>query len=131
MIKDKDLYRALLIELEKLEIPHWQQAISPRQFDALCAQYGESVVSMHLLMLSDEGQLISLGFSSTGDLYYERLSPKARDFLDAFRDDNNWYEAKRLSQKAGGWTVELLLDIGKSILKKKIEDATGGLKLPI
>ncbi len=54
-----------------------------------------------------------------------RLTWDGHDFLDSIRDPVIWQETKEGVKKAGGFSLELLGDLAKGLLKKKIEDHTG------
>lgn len=47
------------------------------------------------------------------------------DFLDSIRDPDVWNKTKKGALAAGGFTLNLLNDLAKGFIKKKIEDSTG------
>jgi hypothetical protein len=46
-------------------------------------------------------------------------------FLDSVRNQDVWSKTKEAALAAGGFTIKLLADIAKTVLKKQIEDHTG------
>ena len=53
------------------------------------------------------------------------LTWDGHDFLDSIRDPVIWQETKEGVKKAGGFSLELLGDLAKGLIKKKIEEHTG------
>jgi hypothetical protein len=47
------------------------------------------------------------------------------EFLDSVRDPKIWERAKKGAEGAGGFTVDLLKDLAKGLVKKQIEEYTG------
>jgi hypothetical protein len=47
------------------------------------------------------------------------------DFLDSVRDPEIWAKTKQGAETAKGFTVDLLKDLAKGLVKKQIEDYTG------
>ncbi len=50
---------------------------------------------------------------------------RGHDFLNSIRDPEVWNETKKMVQASGGFTLDLLKDLAKGLIKKKIEDHTG------
>jgi hypothetical protein len=53
------------------------------------------------------------------------LSWAGDDFLDSVRDPEIWRQTKEGAKKAGGFTVELLGDLAKGLIKTQIKKHTG------
>jgi hypothetical protein len=65
-------------------------------------------------------------YDKTSDTFgVERLSMDGHDFLDSIRDPDVWNKTKKGALAAGGFTLNLLNDLAKGLIKKKIEDSTG------
>jgi len=61
----------------------------------------------------------AIGFGLTG------LTWHGHEFLDAIRDPEIWRRTKEGANKAGGFTVSLLADLAKGLIKTQIEKHTG------
>lgn len=46
-------------------------------------------------------------------------------FLDSVRDPETWWRTKKAAAGAGGFTLDLLKDLAKGLIRKQIEDRTG------
>jgi hypothetical protein len=80
-------------------------------------------------MLYDAGYIEGIA-SSPYQSQYKRiavrdLSMKGHDFLNSIRDQDVWNKTKKGADAAGGFTIDLLADLAKGFIKKKIEDHTG------
>jgi hypothetical protein len=53
------------------------------------------------------------------------LTWQGHDLIEPIRDPETWRKTKDGALKAGGWTVELLKEIAKGLIKRKFEDASG------
>ncbi|MOA67102.1 hypothetical protein D3C78_1941230 [compost metagenome] len=53
------------------------------------------------------------------------LTPAGHDFADSVRDEKIWRRAKEGALAAGGSTIEILVDLAKGLIRKKIGEATG------
>ena len=53
------------------------------------------------------------------------LTWDGHDFLDSIRDPVIWNKTKEGAKKAGGFTVSLLADLAKGLIKTQIEKHTG------
>ena len=51
--------------------------------------------------------------------------PTGNDCVDTVRDPAIWHETKEGAKKAGGFSVDLLLALGKGLIKKKSQQHTG------
>jgi hypothetical protein len=54
-----------------------------------------------------------------------RLSNSGHDFLDTIRDPKIWVQTKKGAEQAGGFTLDLLKDLAKGLVKKQVEEWTG------
>jgi hypothetical protein len=63
--------------------------------------------------------------AAAGHVIVQRITWNGHDFLDSIRDPRIWDKAKRQVQGAGGFTVDLLKDLAKGLVKKQIEEYTG------
>lgn len=56
-----------------------------------------------------------------------QLTWHGHEFLDTLRDPTVWERAKGVAEKAGGASLQVLLEVGKAII---VETAKGLVKLP-
>jgi hypothetical protein len=121
-----DLVRDLLFRLEALPIgigeAHLLTVTGP---PLVLAGEDASEVYYNMRLLANAGFLDltdgqpAVGFGIKG------LTWQGHDFLDSVRDPEIWRRTKEGAQKAGGFTVELLSDLAKGLIKTQIEKYTG------
>ena len=58
-------------------------------------------------------------------LFELRLTWAGHDYLDAVRDPEIWKQTRAGAEKVGGFTIDLLKELAKGLIKKKIEEHTG------
>ncbi|CCE25782.1 DUF2513 domain-containing protein [Methylotuvimicrobium alcaliphilum] len=123
MKRDWELVRKILLKIEALETI---------KRSVVCAQdiedYDEENVSYHIYLLEQAG-LIEAAVQkhhNTGirALAYN-LTWSGHEFLDVIRDPDIWQQTKEGAKKATGFSLELLRDLAKGLIKKKIEEHTG------
>jgi hypothetical protein len=56
---------------------------------------------------------------------FSGITWQGHDFIDSVRDDKIWAETKDTAKKAGGWTLSLLSEIAKAVIKENITKHTG------
>jgi Hypothetical protein (DUF2513) len=66
-----------------------------------------------------------LSKSLGGSYVINGLTWAGHDFLDSIRDPKIWEKTKKGAEAAGGFTVDLLKDLAKGLVKKQIEEYTG------
>jgi len=57
-----------------------------------------------------------------GSFLFRRLTMEGHDFLDTVRDPEIWRRTKQGATKAGGWTIGLLAEFGRAVLKQKAKE---------
>jgi hypothetical protein len=129
MKRDMDLIRELLLKLEALDVPLGvRKTLSPHAPELAVENATPEEVGHHLRMLVS-GNLVETGVSSPfgpdGSLAFRQLSWAGRDFLDSVRSPEVWAKTKKGAEAAGGFTVDLLKDLAKGLVKKQIEEFTG------
>jgi Hypothetical protein (DUF2513) len=58
-------------------------------------------------------------------LRFRQISWQGREFLDTVRDPEIWAKTKKGAEEAKGFTIDLLKDLAKGLVKKQIEELTG------
>jgi len=124
MKRNMDLVRDLLLAIEKHPtLADGSQILSVDSSEKLGIQdHSLEEIFYHLELLIKKGLIdgeITLLYIISG------LTWDGHDFLDSIRDPVIWQETKEGVKKAGGFSLELLSDLAKGLIKKKIEDHTG------
>ena len=124
MKRNMDLVRDLLLAIEKHPtLADGSQILSVDSSEELGIQdHSLEEIFYHLELLIKKGLIdgeITLLYLISG------LTWDGHDFLDSIRDPVIWQETKEGVKKAGGFSLELLSDLAKGLIKKKIEDHTG------
>jgi Hypothetical protein (DUF2513) len=121
MKRDMDLVRKLLLEIEEKDVGDGQW------INIKIADFSEAQITEHLFLLY-KAQLVEGNDTSSlnkRSFMPRRLTWNGYDFIDSIRDVETWKKTKNGALAAGGWTVDILRDLAKGLIKKKIEDATG------
>lgn len=118
---DYDLIRTIMLNLETEHIGGTQML-----FDSNVDGYTPNEVIGHYHHLIDRG-FIEAEVTGSGSLNLKAqgILPDGHDFLEAVRDEQIWNKTKKGALQAGGGTLEILKDLAKGYLKKKVEDTTG------
>jgi hypothetical protein len=126
MMRDMDLIRDILLELDanpKLNGRSLHRGRANAFFEK--GDVSDDDAAYHLLLLIDRKFVIGTydRISATFDI--ERLSMDGHDFLDSVRDLEVWKKTKKGAEAAKGFTIDLLKDLAKGLVKKQIEEFTG------
>ena len=126
MQRDMDLIRNLLLRLDAMPIGIGEAYFLELNKPPLCLQGDDpNKVYYNMKLIADAGFLAltpsqpGIGFGLTG------LTWHGHEFLDTVRDPEIWRRTKEGANKAGGFTVSLLADLAKGLLKTQIEKHTG------
>lgn len=122
MKRNMDLVREILLSAEALE--HGYVNDAPK-IDG----YTEDQVGHHVYLMEQAGLVEAADSSSL-----ESDSPIAllisvtwqgHDFLDSVRDPEIWKQTKDIAERAGGYSIALLGDLAKGLIKTQIKRITG------
>lgn len=119
-----DLVRLLLLKLESMsDDAHSVSILDPAGFDL--EGYSAEQVDYHLNLLVDANLVDQGGSGALSGFMFKQLTWAGHDFLDSVRDDEIWRRARDGAKAAGGFSIELLGDLAKGLIRKKIADHTG------
>lgn len=126
MKRDMDLVRALLLRVESWEIPPGgvMSNLFATDPEVRIDGYTETAVDYHLEYLIDSG-LVDGSCNIERRFRIHKLTPDGHDLVESIRDPAIWSETKEGVKKAGGFTVELLRDLAKGLIKTQIAKHTG------
>ena len=126
MKRDMDLIRELMLKLELLDNPFgttrwleiWDEPFSfqPTEKDRILG---------HLKLLKEAGFIDGAPSPMNGNLEFRSITHSGHDFLDSVRDPEIWRKTKDGAAAAGGFTVELVGELAKGLIKTKIKQHTG------
>jgi hypothetical protein len=125
MKRDMDLIRSVLLGIEdhpKLNGTEIMQ-YDENKDNLGISGYSENQVVYHIDMLIEAG--LVKGEKVYGGPLIEKLTWSGHEFVDAVRDPDIWRQTKEGAKKASGFSLELLRDLAKGLIKKKIEEHTG------
>lgn len=123
MKRDLDLIRNLMVHLENnLEYGQHINNVS------LCEVFQSEQNSLekicyHLDLIKDASWINTAGnISLHGHKLYEimTITNNGHDFLDAVRDTKIWDKVKNKLSEIGGYTLPIVIELGKDYLKKQI-----------
>lgn len=122
MKRDMDVVRELLLRIEAApQRPSWKAIVTSTD-DAVSDNE-----LWHLKLMEDAGLVASKPIFFQGHRLPEMLEItwEGHDFLDSVRDPKIWEKTKKGAEAAGGFTLELMKDLAKGLLKKQVEEFTG------
>jgi hypothetical protein len=120
MKRNADLIRKILLTVEAQGDGIRYIEINDEYF----VQFSAEEITYHVKLAYEAGYIGEWLESDDGCSVLE-LSNKGHDFLDMFRDEETWNKVKKLGSKAGGWSLEILADLGKGFLKTQAKRLTG------
>jgi Hypothetical protein (DUF2513) len=126
MKRDMDLIRELLLKLEALPLQRGASAhITPNWEGIAVPGYDVDHIDYHLTQIRNAGLIDEGGIRPAEGIGFRSLTWEGHDFLDSVRDPKIWAKTKSGALAAGGFTVDLLKDLAKGLIKKQIEERTG------
>jgi Hypothetical protein (DUF2513) len=126
MKRDMDLIRELLLKLEALPMgPGGIVTIAPYDEEVAVPGYDPDQIDYHLSQICKSGFIDEGGAHPMVGIGFHCLTPTGHDFLDSVRDPEIWAKTKKGAEAAKGFTVAILKDLAKGLVKKQIEEFTG------
>lgn len=129
MKRDMDLIREILLEIETGTIQfctltkHEANILQVNDSELCESDAKASKLAYHLELL-ENASLIEC--NNTSEFWRIRnITWNGHDFLDSIRDPEIWQRTKEGALSAGGFTIDLLKDLAKGYLKKRISEKTG------
>ncbi len=124
MRRDMDLLRLLLLKLETInEDP---QAVYNYSYKELAVEgFSLEQVIYHLDLAVEAGLIDQGGSGAMNSFTFSRLTWDGHDFVDSVRDDEIWRKTRQGANAAGAFTLEMVKELAKGFIKKKIADHTG------
>lgn len=121
MKRDMDLIRNLLLEIEE------KDGGNNGRIDFDKGKISENTIVEHLFLMHTANLIEGINAStmSCRGFLAQRLTWQGHDFLDSVRDPEIWQKTKDGAMAAGGFTVELLGEIAKGLLRTQIKKFTG------
>jgi DNA-binding transcriptional ArsR family regulator len=118
-----DLVRSILLSIEASESP------SLEQIDKMDG-YSQDEVNYHLKLMFEagliHGYLESDPNSSMGyHVWHPQLKWDGHEFLDNIRDDEIWKKTKEGATKIGSWSLSVIGDVAKTIIKLEAKKHLG------
>lgn len=127
MKRDMDLVRELLLRLEPIPVRPGATLLYGHHPDLQVEGFTPPEINYHLELLRD-AKLIrgSKDQPRLGSgIKFESLTWAGHDFLDSVRSPQVWTKTKEGAEAAGGFTLDLIRDLAKSILKQKLREIVG------
>lgn len=123
MKRDMDLIRDLLLAIEADGQFNGLSIVEPSIGDLGITEDNFYVIAYHLTLLIEAG--IIEGRDGMRMPMLRRLTWAGHDFVDSIRDPDVWMKTRKNAMAAGGFTVDLLSDLAKGFIRKKVEEMTG------
>jgi len=122
MKRDMDLIRDLLLKIEEAPPKASWRVIVTTKDDTESER-----ILWHLALIEGAGFIKSTPLHLGGRRLPENIELEwaGHDFLDSVRDPKIWEKTKKGVEGAGGFTLDLVKDLAKGLVKKQIEEYTG------
>ncbi|MGE6995457.1 DUF2513 domain-containing protein [Pseudomonas sp. NPDC047961] len=124
MQRDMDLIRLLLLKVEALPIPVNSMGVL-READLGDLEFSHEEIAYHWNLIVEAGLIEQPGNTPKGLLAVRRLTWKGHDFVDSVRDDDVWQKTRKGALAAGGMSIDLVADLAKGFIRKKVAELTG------
>ncbi|WP_353198249.1 DUF2513 domain-containing protein [Sandarakinorhabdus sp.] len=123
MKRDMELIRKILFHIEACERPN-----GPDQIDL--PEESPDAVSYHVSLLLEANLIQGMVQPDPNSvygcwIYHPSLTWNGHEFLDNVRDDAVWKKTKEGASKVGGWSISLVGDIAKAVLKVEAKRRLG------
>jgi len=124
MKRDMGLMRSLLLKLEALD-EDGQRIYNFGSGDIQIDGYTWAQVNYHYELAEEAGLVDMGGRGAMNGIQFRRLTWGGHDFVDAVRDEDIWNKTKAGALAAGGFSFDLVKDLAKGFIRKKVETLTG------
>ncbi|RYY90112.1 MAG: DUF2513 domain-containing protein [Chitinophagaceae bacterium] len=122
MKRDMDLVREILLDAESLEHGYVNGVL---KIDG----YTEDQIGHHVYLMEQAGLVEAADASSMDSdspiALLISIKWQGHDFLDSVRDPEIWKQTKDIAERAGGYSIALLGDLAKGLIKTQIKRITG------
>lgn len=125
MKRDMDLLRLLLLKLEALDEDGQNIYFFDNSEEFGIDGFTWEQIVYHFDLAVEARMVDQGGRGAMEGFMFRRLTWSGHDFVDAVRDDDIWKKTRQGATAAGGFSVELLKDLAKGFIRKKISDHTG------
>ena len=122
MKRDMDLVREILLAIEASDD-------DPRAWIELdLPGRSKRELSYHVMLIHGAGLIEADDTCTVGEDGFEwqpkRLTYRGHEYLDTIRDPEIWRKTKEGGKKVGAFSLELMGDLAKGLIRKKIKDYT-------
>lgn len=126
MKRNMDLIRELMLKLESLPMNMGDVfCLQPGDKEIAVEGFTEHQIEYHLELLREIGFIQSPGSQPMLGITYAGITWAGHDFLDAVRDPEIWRKTKQGAEAAGGFTIDLITDLAKGLIRTQIKKYTG------
>lgn len=116
--RDPDLLRALILKLEAYPLPFGAVAyFTVGDEDIAIEGHEPDQIGYHARLLADAGYIDEPDSRPMRGFAFRGLTWAGHDFADSVRDPEIWNKTKSGASAAGGWTLDLLGELAKGLLK--------------
>ena len=117
MKRDMDLIRNILFQLE-------EKSSGMGMVDIDIEGYDDAQIGYHSALIAEAGLAQGIDVSHMGSTFPEwklsRLTWDGHEFLDASREPGRWERAKDISRKAGGLTLNMMMNVLGQLMSQQL-----------
>ena len=122
MKRDMDLIREILLFLEANNEFNEEKRVNPNDF----SNDNVGILSSHFRLIKDAKYIQDLTIGSGGYIVTGAITNQGYDFIESVRNPDIWRKTKAAGDKVGGWTVSLLAEYAKGLLKLQFDNLLNG-----
>lgn len=124
MKRDLDLIRKIMLTLED-KMEYGKNFKSATLFEIMREEsLTIEKLSYHVGLLVEGGLIKAKEYKYQSgeptDYLINTITSQGHDFIDTIRQNTTWNQIKEKAHEIGGFSISLLIDIGKEYLKKQI-----------
>ena len=113
---DKDLVREILLALETDD----SDPRAPKLLNIPGYTYPQIAYTVHILAEGGLVQALNASSLSGFDWRPQRLTYAGHEYVDTIRDVEVWRKTKEIANKAGVFSLQVLIETGKSVVKQEL-----------
>lgn len=121
MRRDPDLLRELMLKLEAYPMRRGGVVTFSDDYEELaCPGFTADEIDYHLKQIDHLGYVDNMGTRPARGFGFAIITPKGHEFLDAVRQPETWTKTKGAAVKAGGISLDILLDVAKALARGEL-----------
>lgn len=116
-----DCIREILFAIEETTTMHRAFYLDEDNCIDIFPKYNFDIVFYHIRQCDMYGYLYKASFSISNSCTIIDLTPKAHEFINNIRKDDNWHKTKNIALKVGSFSLDTLSKIATGVISSLIK----------